>query len=564
MLVTSLLVGLVVVVPVLFMVFASFRGPGSKLPLSPNAETTLANYVEVFGSAVVGRTLVDTAIYVGGSLLVAMVIGVPLAWLLERSDLPGRRFIWLLVFAPMVIPSITDAQMWALLFAERYGLFNRILRVFMPSLQTGPLSPSDPFAMVLAQGMMVLPFVVLFLQTTFRNMDSSYTEASLMSGARGVQTFLRVTLRLALPAILSVALLLSVTLLGAFEIPLVFGIGEGLTPLGVRLYVMLNPAGQIPAYGEIAAFGVLITLISFVLILAYSRFTRSGDSYATLGGKGVRSSRTSLGAWRWPLFAVIGVFLVVTVGSRLLMLVAQSLMPVVANINLTTLGRASFQAYERLFANPAFPTSIRITATVAILSAIVTVVLPFAMAWIVVRFRGKRWVRTVLDLMASASLGVPGPVAGFAFLILFLALNTWIPLYGTIAALTFAYCFRVGYSYRYASAAMIQINKDLEEASSLSGASRTRTLRSIIAPLLAPTVIFLFVLQLMTAVQEFSVPLFLPTTDGPPLSVFTFNLINTAKASEAAAVGVLTVLTFLVVIGVGALIARRFRPTEDR
>jgi iron(III) transport system permease protein len=558
-LITTMVVALLVGGPLIFMLVSSVRGPLSTLPFSPSAVTTIDNYRAVFNRQLVD-SLRDTAIFIGGSLTIALGLGVPLAWLLERSDIPARRLLSVLMFAPLLIPPITGAQIWSLLLGENRGILNRLIRIVLP-MDVGPFSTTSASGIVFAQGMTLVPLVTLFLGTSFRNIDSTLEEASRMSGASGLQTFRRVTLKLVFPAVASVALLMSVTLLGAFEIPLVFGLGEGLTPIGVRIYTMLNPAASVPLYGQIAAYSALVTLVSFSLILVYGRLTRSAARFATVTGKGHRGAVNHLGRWRWPAFAVVAGFLVLTVGLRVFVLFWQSFVPNVGQISLAELRSAgNLEAYRSVLGDSAFWGSVRLTLVVAVLSALVTTVVPMAMAWVVVRHRGRRTSTAALDLLASTSLGIPSPVAAFAFLVMFLSINKWVPVYGTVAALTFAYCFRIGFSYRFGSAAIVQISEDLEEASAMSGAGPLMTFRRVLLPLLSPTVVFLFLLQMVTAIHEFSVPLFVRSVGDKPISIYAFNEMGAQRPTNAAAVGVLTLVAVLIVAGLAGAVSSRLRP----
>jgi iron(III) transport system permease protein len=257
--------------------------------------------------------------------------------------------------------------------------------------------------------------------------------------------------------------------------------------------------------------------------------------------------------------------LFLTVGLRVFVLLWQSVVPNVGSIGLGELRRiGSLGAFRSVLADPQFWGSVRLTAVIAVVSALVTTIVPMAMAWVVVRHRGRRSTAAVLDLLASTSLGIPSPVAAFAFLIMFLSINKWVPVYGTVAALTFAYCFRVGFSYRFGSAAIVQISEELEEASRMSGAHQSATFRRVLVPLLSPTVMFLLVLQIVTAVQEFSVPLFVKSVGDKPLSIYAFNQLGAQKPTNAAAVGVLTLFAVMATAGLAAWVSARLRPQTSQ
>jgi iron(III) transport system permease protein len=561
---TTALVILLVGGPLCFMIFASFRGPLGALPIGNGAFTTLSNYDAVF-SRQMANTLRDTGIYVFGSLALTLLVAIPLAFLFERTDLPWRRVFSVLMFAPLLIPPISGAQIWLLLLEPKNGLLNRLIRSVFPFIHTGPFNTSSAFALIFAQGLTFVPIGVLFLGAAFRNVDSALEEASRMSGANALTTTRRVTLRLVLPSIASAALLLCITLLGSFEIPLVFGVGQGLSPIGIRIYQMLNPAGELPYYGQIAAYSVVVTIVGFALIYLYGRLTRSAESFATLTGKGHRAEPLHLGVARWPMFAVVAIFLVLYVGLQLLVLFWQTFVPYVGTISWTTLRRqGSLQAYSDVLGDSTFWAAVRLTAIVALAAALVTTVLAVAMSTVVVRYRGRRAVRAALDMVASTSLSVPSPVAAFAFLTLFLALNRYLPIYGSLGGLIFAYCFRVGYPFRLSMAATVQIGRELEEASSMSGASQFGTLRRVVLPLLAPTVTLVFILGIITAVQEFAVPLFIQSGGQQPLSVYVFDQLGANRPRNAAVVGVLTLIAVLLLAVVAAAISNRLKASGRR
>ncbi|MCC5951814.1 MAG: iron ABC transporter permease [Acidimicrobiia bacterium] len=551
-------VALIVGVPVAFMVVSSFRGPGTVLPLAPAAEWTGENYAEVVSTTLVS-TAGDTLVFVLGSLVVAVGFGLPLAYLLERTDLPGRRLLLLFLFAPLLLAPITNAQAWSVLISPETGLLNQVLRLVLP-VERGPLDTQSALGMVLAQGFTYVPMVALFLGPALANVDAPLEEASRTSGAGPLTTFRRVTLKLLAPAILSVTLLLAVFLLGQFEIPLVFGIGSGLQPLGIVIFSLLNPPASVPSYGQIAAYSTLMTTVSYALILGYGFLTRRGDRFATVTGKGHRANLTSLGTWRWPAFIAVAGFLLLTAGMRLFVIVWQSLLPFRGPVSWEAFTeQASLDAYRRVIGDSRFLEAVQVTAIVSIGSAVITTLIGLAMAWVVARSGSGRIRRRALDLLASSSLAVPSPVAAFAFLLLFLALNQFLPLYGSMFALMVAYCFRVGVAYRMSSAALLQIGSQLEEASALSGGSPLTTFRRVVLPLLAPTIVVLLVLGLVTGINEFTVPLFLSSQGPQPLSVYTYGLLSNQQQSAAAAAGVLTLVTVLVMAAAAAWAGRRLR-----
>lgn len=547
---------LVLIIPPLATTFfAAFRGPAERLPLQDGARFTLDNYRAIIESGGLGRTARDTAIFVFGSMLVAMAFGLAIAWLIERTNLRFRKAFYLLVFAPYLIPPIINAQAWQLLLLRENGLLNRLLRLVLP-FDSGPLDAFRPPGMVLAQGLSWVPLVVLLMGAAFRNMDSTYEEASRASGVGVAGTFRRITARLLIPSLLGTALLLAVFLVGQFEIPLVFGLGAGLEPFGLRLYKLLVTESSVPPYGQVAAYSTVMVAIAYTLVLLYRRIMTQADRYATITGKGYRASRLDLGRWQFVAVALMALYVLVAVALPITVLVWQSLVPIFRPDLALLREFASLDAYRDLFRDGRFWQSVRNTAVISLGAAAVTTLLGSAMAWVVARYRGKRLGRAALDTVASTSLGIPSPVAAFSLFIFLLTIVRVVPMYGTLWALVLGYSFRVGVAYRVGLAGFIQIGKELEEASATSGAGVFTTFRRVLLPLILPTVGVIFILGLITAMNEFSVPIFLGNPETHPLSVYAFGRMQ-QWPNQAAAMGVMSMVTVLLLAGVCRWIVQR-------
>ena len=163
--------------------------------------------------------LVTTAVYVGGAAVISTVIAWTLAWLVVRTDVPGRTLISVLILLPYIIPPIVRGQSWLLMLAPQSGLLNQLLRA-LPFIG-GDTGPIDPFAfptIVIVQGIVSVTFPFLLLVPIMQNMDGSLEEASRTSGASAWQTLRRVTLPVLFPGTLAIVLLSTILLLGSLEI----------------------------------------------------------------------------------------------------------------------------------------------------------------------------------------------------------------------------------------------------------------------------------------------------------------------------------------------------------
>lgn len=529
---------LLIVPPLATTFFAAFRGPADRLPLDHGAHATLDNYRAIVESGGLGQTGRDTAVFVLGSMAVAMTFGIAIAWLIERTNLRFRRAYYLLVFAPYLIPPIINAQAWQLLLLRENGLLNRLLRLILP-VASGPLDAFSMPGMVVAQGLSWVPLVVLLMAAAFRNMDSTFEEASRVSGASPARTFRRVTARLLIPSLLGAALLLAVFLVGQFEIPLVFGLGANVEPFGLRMYKLLVTESSVPAYGQVAAYSTIMVAIAYGLILLYRRIMGRADRYVTVTGKGHRAIRVELGRWQVVAVVLMSLYILVAVVLPITVLLWQSVVPIFQPDVGLLRDFASLDAYRDLFHDARFWQATRNTVVISLGAAFVTTALGSTMAWVVARYRGRRIGRATLDTVASTSLGIPSPVAAFSLYILLLTTARILPIYGTLWALVLGYSFRVGVAYRVSLAGFIQVSKELEEASATSGAGVVTTFRRVLLPLILPTLAVVFILGVITAMNEFSIPIFLGNAETHPLSVYAFSRMQ-QWPNQAAAIGVMS------------------------
>ncbi|HEY1486297.1 MAG TPA: ABC transporter permease subunit [Micromonosporaceae bacterium] len=510
-------------------------------------------------------TIGTTALFVGGAGVISIGIAWVLAWLVVRTDIPGRNAISVLVVVPYIIPPIVKAQGFLLMLAPHTGVLNQLLRL-LPFVggQTGPINPFSFGSLVVVQGLASVTFPFLMFIPILSNMDGSLEEAARTSGASWSRTIRRVTLPILWPSTLGVIALSLILLLGTLEVPLLFGEQSGRNIFALKIWNLINSAGGgLPQYGLAAVWGLHFLVFTSLLFLLYLRATRDAERRASVSGKGFRPSRMELGRWRRPGFAGVVLFLVLTAALPLLALLWASLTPYPIGFswhNLSTLATGS--AYGAVLADPGFWQSLEHTLIIAVGSATIAVVLSAVLAYSIARGKRSRGNR-LLDLLASSSVALPATIAGFAFFLLFLVVNRWIPLNGTVFALVLAYSYRVSIPYRTTYSATLQIKKELEEAASTSGASRLTAFRRIVLPLLLPSMAAVWIQLFILGANEFTLPAFLATPASEPLSMYVYEHINPQAASiyapnqGAAMAMIFTLLVLAVGYGLQFAMSRR-------
>src|SRR5690242_15130084 len=273
-----------VMAPLLALLATAFRGPSDLLPFEEGARWTFANLIDVYaGTNLLTTTLPNTAIFVGGSVVVTFFTAFTLAWLVERTDLPWRTAIFTAILFPLLVPGIVMAFAWTLLFAPNAGWVNGALRFILGLDGTGPINIFSMPGLILCQGIASVPFVFLLLGGAMRTMNPSLEEASSASGARPFTTFFRVTLPVLRPGVLAPLILATLVALEQFEMPLIVGFPARISVFSTRLYFDLNPEDELPAYGKAAATALLFLTAAIVLLLVYNHLIRRAERFVKIG-----------------------------------------------------------------------------------------------------------------------------------------------------------------------------------------------------------------------------------------------------------------------------------------
>jgi iron(III) transport system permease protein len=523
-----------VMAPLLALLATAFRGPGDLLPFEPGAHWTFDNLVEVYlNTPLLSKVLPNTMVFVLGSVAVTFFTAFTLAWLIERTDLPWRAAVFTAILFPLLIPGIVMAFAWTLLFAPNAGWVNVVLRGLLGLAAPGPIDIFSMVGLILCQGIASVPFVFLLLGAAMRTMNPALEEASSASGARPLTTFLRVTLPVLRPGVLAPLILATLVALEQFEMPLIIGFPARISVFSTRLYFDLNREDELPAYGNAAAVALLFLAAAVLLLVLYNNLIRRAERFVTVTGKGYRPTRYALGRWRLPALCFVGLYLA-----------AGAILPAIVLVWTSLSGGSNdslnLDAYRVLFADRRFWPAVGNTFLVASLSAGLITLTGALLAWQILRLRfpGRR----LLDVVSFMSIGIPSVITGFAVMVLHLTIP--IGLYGTVWILVLAYSYRLAVSTRLSRASLMQIHSELEEASSASGGRWLDTMRRVVLPLLAPSLLASFVLLFIVGFREFTIPLILQSDDNWVLSVIMWKLQADRQTAQAAAVGTL-ILVFV-------------------
>jgi iron(III) transport system permease protein len=536
-----------IVLPLATTFWGSFRSgaPGT------DASYTLENYRTAYGQASLYRALWNTLIFAFGSTILALLVGGYLAWLTQRTNIRGKGFIYAFAMLPAILPSAMSTVAWLVLLNPTIGWVNHYFEAWFGLDWQLTNAYSMPW-MIWVQGIDHFSLPFLLLASTLRSMDPSLEEASETSGASTFRTLRTVTFPLMRPAVIASALLLTLRALEGFEVPAILGIPAGKSFLAT--VVWQQTLGQ-PDYSLAAAFAVGYVGIAMIGLVMYYRSTRGEDRFATVKGKAFRTTVLDLGRWRRVHQVGAATILFIGVVLPIVAIVWSSTQPFLSPINGQSWDRRSLDAYRDIFDQEIVTKAFSNSIQVGLVSSAVCVLLAVLTSWIVIRtrFRGRK----VLDAIAFLPIGIPGIVISLA--VLYFYLQTGVPLYGTLAIIGVAYIAGLmPIAQRVTHAALTQIDAELEEASEAAGASRVRTFRKIVLPLIAPGLMVAFIYVLTLSFRVLSLPIMLFTSGNEVVSTIIYTSYIGGQYDILAATGVLLMMLLLSLTIVAFLIARRF------
>lgn len=536
------------VIPIAVMLLGSLqRGlPGTWSPI------TFANYVEAFSNPALFSAILNAVVYSVGSGIVSVCLGTYLAWLTERTNLPFKGLVYSSVLTAMMIPGVLFTISWILLLAPRAGLINVwLMKIF--GLSQAPFDPYGMAGMIFVSGIDDFYTPFLFMAAAFRSMDPSLEEASITSGASTMTTFSRVTIRLMAPAALAVCLLIFIRGLEDFEVPGLLGIPAGVHVLSTEIYLSVR---RPPADFNLAAtFSMFYLLVALVGLYFYFRSTRLTERYAVITGKGFQPRLIRLGRLRILAFLSVLLLILATVYMPLGILAWTSFLPWYAPPSWEMVNALTLKNFRWLLSDDLIVSALKNNFIVGLTSAGLVTFFAAVVAWITIRSKARG--RRVLDAIAFSATAYPSMVLGLALIWFYLTVP--IPVYGTLWILVIAYVTkRLPGSTRILSAVMTQIRGELEEASETCGASFRKTFVCIIVPLLIPGIFASFVFTLTITFKALSIPVLLGHSGTEMIPLLIFDLFESGRYSEVAALGCATIVIITVVTLLFRGVSQRF------
>jgi iron(III) transport system permease protein len=531
------------------------------LPGDPQLAYSLVHYKEILLDSFTYRVIANTIAFSGISLLASLACGLPLAWLMERTDFPGKPLVFTLMTVGLLVPGFAVALGWVFLLHPRVGIINQVLMSAF-GLAEAPISIVNIVGMGLVEGLSLSPVIFIMTAVVFRTMNVSLEEAARMNRATLWQTIRKVTLPLAFPGIVAASIYVFAIGFAAFDIPAVIGLAGRIYTFSTYVFDQMNPNQGIPQYGAVAVLSVIMVFVAIGLSLGYSAMQRRAPRYAVVTGKSYRPSIIPLGRWRWPSVAFVVLYFTLTQLMPVLMLVWASGLPYVQVPSSAAFAQFSLRNFQNLPFELVW-NGFRNTLSLMVLVPTVTLTFAVAISWVVLRSNFR--FRGVFDFLAFLPHTIPAIVFSVAaWLLALYFLRDIVPIYGTIWILVLVYAIvRLSYATRMTNSALIQIHRELDESALMSGARTAGVMRYILVPLLMPTILYSWVWIALLAYRELTLPVVLSTAQNQPLSVVVWSLVATSSYGAASAVALIMLVIMLPMLFLYWLFARKFQRVGD-
>jgi iron(III) transport system permease protein len=503
----------------------------------------LENYIKVYSDPGTLDIFYNTIIYVTGSVVIGITVAFSLAWLVERTNMPGKIWIYAGVPMTLAVPGMLQAMAWVLLLSPRIGFINKPLQTFL-GLAEAPINIYSLGGMVFIEGLRLVPTAFLMLVPLMRGMDPALEEAAAVSGARPFSTARKITLRLLAPGLVAVMIYQAMTALEVFEIPGILGLPAGIYVFSTKIYAVVRSATFLPVYGHANALAMVYLVIALITTFFYTRLISRAERFTIITGKGYRPRQLDLGRWRYPAFSLVLFYLFFAIFLPFLVFLYVSFLAFLQAPSVQAFATLTLKNYRFLAEYGEVGIALQNTLLMVLITATATVILSFFVSLVVVR--SKFWGRKLLDQMAFIPHAIPGIVMGIAFFWVFLKID-FLPIYGTIWAMSIGFTAGfLSYGTRSMNASLLQVHKELEEAAYVSGARPWRTLWRVFLPLMMPTFVGVWIWVTLHAVRIAGLPLIL--YEGPQnqvLSILIWNMWDEGYVPAVAAIGTLMMLSLL-------------------
>lgn len=483
------------------------------------------------------------------TVLVSVPLGSVLAWLMIRTDIPGKKILGLLVTVPYMIPSWTKALAWLAMFRNSTSGADGFLAGM--GIPVPDWLAYGPIAIVLCMSMHYYAFSYIMVSGALRSINSELEEMGEIQGASKAQILRHITLPLILPSVLSATVMTISKSIGTYGVPANLGNRIGYYTLATKMRNFIDQGPQAVGY----SMSIVLVLLAALIIFSNQRIVGVRKSYATVSGKGGRATLMPLGKAKKPLMAFLMVFLFLAMVVPFFVLIMETFQITTGagygldNLTLYNwIGKsgqiAKYTNYEGIFRDPKFFSAFWNTIRLTLIGSILTAICGQFLGYISSRGRGK-WYGDLTEQMVF----VPYLMSGIAFSTMYFSMfsrphfgGLMPSLYGTFTLIVLTSVVKhFPFASKSGTANMLSISVELEEAADIAGASFWKRMSSIIVPLAKNGFISGFMLTFISIAKELDLVIIMmtPSTQTMSYLAFTYSQEGYNQMSDAVSVCVL-------------------------
>ena len=523
------------VLPLLYLIYRSFFADGS---------FSLEGFKRIYSYPLNWTCLKNTLITAGLAMVFGVLLAFPLAWLVGRTNLYGKKFFRTLFVMTYMVPPYVGAMAWLRLLNPTVGTLNTlIMSIFR--LESAPFNIYSIGGLVWVLTTFYYPYAFITISRAMEKMDPSLEEASRISGASPFKTLMTVTLPLMLPSIVAAALLVFVAAASCYGIPSIIGAPGQIYTVTTRIvdYVYIGSQEGLTDATNLAVFLMAIALI----VLYVSNFVVGKREYITVSGKSTRPNIVDLGKWRIPITVVVSLFAIVVVAIPFATVFMTSFTMNMGK-SIFEAGNITFKYWHTILTRKSILGSGQNSLISAAWAASLGMIICLIMAYLLKRTNVKG--KGVPDFLITVGSGSPSVVIALA-LIMTMSGRFGINIYNTMFIMVVAYMIKyMMMGMRTVVSAFSQISPSLEEAAQISGSGWIRRLKDVVFPLIVPSIVAGWFLIFMPCFYELTMSNLLYSNNTKTLGVelFTYQTYHSQQTASALASGILIMVIVLIFV----------------
>jgi len=508
--------------------------------LFPKGSFSLESFKRVYTYDLNWTALINTLVISGLTTLFGVILAFPLAFLVGRTDMYGKKFFRTLFVTTYMVPPYVGAMAWLRLLNPNAGVLNKFL-MQMFNLPKAPFNIYTVGGIVWVLTCFYYPYAFITISRAMEKMDPSLEEASKISGASPLKTLMTITIPMMTPSIIAAGLLVFVASASAFGIPSIIGAPGQIYTVTTRIIDFVH-IGSDEGLNDAMVLAVFLMVIANI-VLYITTFVIGKRQYITMSGKSTRPNIVELGKWRMPITVIISIFSFFVV---ILPFVTVALTSFTVNMGKPiSLSNMSMSAWNKVFSRASILSSTKNSIIAGLAAAFFGIMISCIMAYLLQRtnVKGKR----IPDFLITLGSGTPSVTIALA-LIISMSGKFKINIYNTLTIMIIAYMIKyMLMGMRTVVSAMSQVHPSLEEAAQISGANWLRMLKDVTVPLIGASIVAGFFLIFMPSFYELTMSTLLYSSNTKTIG-YELYIYQTYHSQQVASALATAILLFVIII----------------